>query len=129
MRLVLDRETRFTPGWGGNAKESEPIVFRLRYLTTLERQRLAGLRAMASLVQAGVNGKGTDAGSIDLDFEGMFKAAVIGVDTLTVRVEGSDRDEAVTTPEALLALPSLDGLFQEVAMHIATMNARQDPKN
>tara|TARA_R100000808_G_scaffold1214_3_gene5715 strand:+ start:3865 stop:4254 length:390 start_codon:yes stop_codon:yes gene_type:complete len=129
MRIVLDTEQDYTPEWEGNREESEPVVFRLRYLTTAERQRFSGLKAAASLISMGANGSSSVSPNVEIDFEGMFKAGVVGISGLNVRRRGKDTDDAITTPAAFLELPSFDGLFWEVVLEIQRANARQDPGN
>ncbi len=128
-KVVLSRDEVFIPRWNGNQEEELPITFHLRYLTTGERHRYAGQKALeavlsqaAELVGDNKNGHRPE---VQIDFEGMFRAAVTRIDNLEVEIDG--QTTKVTTAPQLLELPGLNPLLMEVAFHISTANARQDP--
>ena len=121
MKVVLERRTEYVPEWSGNRDAEKPVTFVVRYLTTSERHRYAGQRALQGILEQAQSGNGGSA-DLDIDFEGMFRASVESIRNLEVEIDGNVQQ--ITTPDQLLDLPSMNALFFEVAMWIATSNAR-----
>lgn len=112
MEITIDRNYDFTPEFNGNRTDAKPVVFHMRRLSTGERDRLIAWdfddKGGAKLVP---------------DRRGLFLAAVVSIDNLTVN------GEKVSTPKAALDMPGLDLLFAEVVANIMGANAKEDLKN
>jgi len=112
MEITICREYEFVPEWNGNRGETVPVTFKLKMLTTGERDKLMGYEFNSD-------------GSVHLmpDRQGMFSTAVIRIDNLKVN------GESITNARQLLSCPGLDSLFTEAVGEIMSKNARLDVKN
>ncbi len=112
MEVTIDREYDFIPEWRGNKTDAKPILFKMRCLSTGERDKL-------------MKYKFTTEGNVSLepDRQGMFMAAVTGITNLNVNGEN------VTNAREILSRPGLDALFTEVVSDIMSQNLKEDTKN
>jgi len=112
MEVTVIREYDLVPEWNGNKNDAKPIVFKMRRLTTAERDRL-------------IRYKITEDGKINLepDRQGLFITGVVGIEQLTVN------SEAVKTARDFLSKPGLDNLFIEVVSDVIGQNSKEDSKN
>ena len=112
MEVTIDREYEFVPEWNGNKSDGKPIVFKMRFLSTGERDKF-------------MKYKFTSDGNVNLepDRQGMFVAAVAGITNLNVNGEG------VTKARDMLERPGLDALFTEVVTNVMSQNIKDNLKN
>lgn len=112
MEITIAREYDFTPVWNGNMEDSNPIVFKMRMLTTGERDKLMAYTFSTE-------------GQLQIapERQAMFKAAVVGIKNLKVN------GESLLKASDVLSRPGLDGLFTEVVTEVITQNSREDLKN
>ena len=111
MKLELTQQVEYVPEWNENQKDSEPISFTLRHLTTAER---------AKCTDTGQ----TEQGHLHIkpDYERMFRLAVVKIENLDVG------GKQLETARDVLATPGLYMLFFEVALYILNMNPIGDKK-
>lgn len=112
MELTIDREYDYVPEWRDNKNDANPVKFKMRMLTTGERDKLMGYEF------------GMD-GSVRLkpDRQGMFMAGVVKIENLKMNGEN------ITTAREMLARPGLDLLMAEVIADVLSQNSREDLKN
>jgi len=112
MEITIVREYDFVPEWNGNKNDAKPITFKMRRLTTGERDKL-------------IRYKITDNGdvSIEPDRQGLFLSAVMGIEHLTLN------SEPVKLARDFLTKPGLDNLFIEVVADVMGQNSKEDLKN
>ncbi len=122
MKLLLERESVYTPEFRDNKAEDEPVEITMRQLTTGQRQKLMALDPVNFAVHEATssNGHADRRFEFDVDYEGIFKAAVVKIANLEVN------GEAITTPDAVLTAPGLNDLFMEVIMEVVRQNARKE---
>ena len=112
MELTIDREYDFTPEWRNNKADASPVKFKMRMLTTGERDKLMGYEF------------GIDATvRLKPDRQGMFLAGVVRIENLKVN------GETVASAKDMLARPGLDLLMAEVIADVLGQNSREDLKN
>ena len=119
MEITIEQKSEFVPEFRNNRNETEPIKLQLRSLTTGERQRYLNIDPVKIALQD-ASGKF----DIDIDYEGLFKAAVTKIENLVVN------GKKVVTPSEVLVTVGLHDLFMETVMEIVRHNSRkQDDLN
>ena len=112
MELTIDREYDYVPDWKNNKGDASPIKFKMRMLTTGERDKLMGY-------EFGIDGTVR----LKPDRQAMFLAAVVKIENLKVK------GEAITSAREMLARPGMDLLMAEVVADVLGQNSREDLKN
>jgi len=112
VEITVSREYDFIPEWSGNKQDGNPIVFKMRMLSTGERDKLMGYEFSSD-------------GRVQLtpDRQGMFNSAVVKIENLKVN------GESLISARQFLACPGLDSLFAEAVAEIMGKNAKEDSKN
>ena len=125
MDIKIKRTVDFVPKWENNkANTTNPIVFKLRYLTTFESDECYSITPS----QFDIRGKKIGGRQVTVDRKKMFLFATMGITNFTVTDETGKKTE-IKTGEDLLASPGLEDLFFEAIAYIRVMDARVDSKN
>ena len=123
MNIRIKRTEDFIPKWNKNDKSDLPVKFRLKYLTTIEKDDCL----IFSPVKKDVKGK-LAGGEVTIDRTNMFKYSVMEIENLTISDENNKVSD-IKTPEDLLNNPGMTELFYEVSTYIIKMDARGLSKN
>ena len=116
MDITVERTYEFVPVFNENKSEADPIKFKLRQLTTAERQRLMAIDPV-KIALSSESGNGV---ALDVNYEGLFRTAVQKIENLSVN------QTKITTAGEFLSSPALGDLLIEVCMEIVQQNGRKD---
>ena len=116
MKLIVENNYEFIPEFKNNKEETEPIKFKMRQLTTAERQRLMAIDPV-KIALSSESGKKID---LDVNYEGLFRTSVTEIMNLEVN------DKKIGTALEFLAAPGLGDLLIEVCMNVVQQNGRSE---
>ncbi len=111
MKLSIEKEYDYIPEWNGNKNDEQPIVFHLRGITDIEREKCITKKYVDGNVEMHTNESQ------------LFRYAVQSIENLEIN------ERQIKTATEFLALPGLSGLFSEVIVEVITNTARKDLKN
>ena len=124
MDVKIKRFIEYPPNWNENKESENPIVAKLKYLTTDEFDDCYNITPQV----VNVKGKQVAGGSITVDKKKMFLYAVLGFTNFTITDESNKKIE-IKTGQDVLDAPGLEGLFLEIITFIRGMESRVDTKN
>ena len=111
MKLSIEKEYDYIPEWNGNKNDEQPIVFHLRGITDIEREKCITKKYVDGNVEMHTNESQ------------LFRYAVQSIENLEIN------ERQIKTAAEFLALPGLSGLFSEIIVEVITNTARKDLKN
>ena len=125
MIVKIARTAVFIPEWRDNKKEAEPVRVEYRFPTTEERDRFIRW-STPKLISAGGEDARSEVERV-IDRRGMFLGLVTSIANLTISDGGKDR--IVATAKAVMVIPGLNDLYDEVCAHLIQVSAVTDLKN
>jgi hypothetical protein len=111
MKLCIDKEYQYIPEWNGNKDDDAPIVFNMRGITDIEREKCIVKKYVDGNVEMATNESQ------------LFRYAVKSIENLVIN------DKEIKTAGEFLNCSGLAGLFSEVVVEVITNTARKDLKN